>query len=472
MSKVIIYALIFSLYLSIAYAASFDIEVVPITNRIAIDEFARFQINIKNNLENNEEYRIYSGDFPIWDIRTEPLVNPITLELEANAEGSVELVVDPLKIRDIGTYAVNLNIRSKFSNELVLVPLKVSVLSVEPLIQGYVPTVVTSVGVPEKIDPREEIPIEIVLNNQNIVDYPELIITLDGKLIKDTATTQLGPKEEKRLELTASIDPFTSPQTDNLVVAVFRGERSIVNPIVRKIEVIEYTQQDLVSVDKGFLKTESTYEFLSNSPDYTGTFRVETGMLSSIFSSTSPKARIEKIGGKRYFVWDINLQNNRMQAVVSVNFIPLVIVILLLIVVIIMYFTLRTPLVMKKSATHLIKTEGGISAMTVVVHIRNRGQKKITGIDITESVPSLVSVEREVSIGSLQPAKILTHEKKGTIVKWVIDSLDASDERVLSYKIKSKLSILGGFDLPAAGAVFKSDDKSFTSASNRLHVSG
>src|SRR3989338_7420593 len=147
------FSLIFSLLLcmSVAYAASFDVEVVPIKDRIVINEFATFQLNVKNNLEQRDEYRIYTLDFPTWDVRTEPIANPITLELESEAEDSVELVVDPLKIKDIGAYQVNVNVRSKLTNQFVSVPLKVTILSTEPLIGGYVPTVITGLDITPKI---------------------------------------------------------------------------------------------------------------------------------------------------------------------------------------------------------------------------------------------------------------------------------------------------------------------------------
>ena len=121
---------------------------------------------------------------------------------------------------------------------------------------------------------------------------------------------------------------------------------------------------------------------------------------------------------------------------------------------------LRSPLLIIKEASNIIKKDNGISEMTVILHIRNRGQNKIKDIELTDFIPALVSVGGDVPIGSLQPNKVLKHEKKGTtIVKWTIDTLDASEERVLSYRIKSKLSILGSFSLPVANAAFKSNNK-------------
>lgn len=471
--KPVFFVFVLLLYVSFAHAAPFEVEIIPINSRIAIDEFAKFELVIKNNdLNLKDEYRIYNPNFPTWDIRTEPLVNPITLEIGPKSEGSVEIIVDPLHIRDIGIYAVSLNVRSKIYDQLISVPLKVTILSTESLIQGYVPTVVTSLGIPEKIDPREEVLIKIVLNNQNIIDYPDLIVKLESNLIKETIKTRLGPKEEKTLELAVALDPLTPIQEDKFVVAVFKGNRSIINPIVRKIEITEYKKQELVSEEKKFLLTRSRYDFVSNNAEYEGTFKVETTLLGSIFSSTSPKAKVVKENDKRFFVWDVKLENNKLEASVTQNYIPLFVVIILLIGIIASYYIFRSPLVMRKEATNIVKKEGGVSEMTVIIYARNRGQNKLKEIEITETVPSIVSVEREVSLGSLQPTKILGHEKKGTIVKWVIDTLDVAEERVLSYKVKSRFSILGSFSLPGASAIFKYNNKTITSVSSRLNIDG
>jgi hypothetical protein len=455
---------------SAAYSASFTVKAEPIKSKIVIDEFAAYKVIIKNNLDKVDEFRIYNPDFPVWDIRTEPLLNPITIGIPSKSEGSVEIIIDPLKIRDIGTYAVNLNVRSKVTNQLVTIPLKVSVLSTDNLVGGYVPTVITSVGIEKQINPQNDIPIRIVLKNQNVIDYPDLVIKLDSNLIHETINEKLGPKEDKTFEQGFRIDPLTPPQEDNLVVALFKGNQSIINPIVRKIEIIEYSGKELVREEKKFLRTKRYYEFTSNNPEFKGTFSVETSLLDSIFSSTKPKAKVVKDFNKRYFLWNVELINNRMQVTVSENYLPFFIVIVILILIVIGYYTFRSPLVIRKESSNSVRKEGGISELTVILYLKNRGQHKIKEIDITEPVPGLVAVEREVSLGSLQPSKILRHEKKGTIVKWAIDSLDPSEERVLSYKIKSKLSILGSFSLPEAKAIFKSDNKTLKTLSNRLNI--
>ena len=162
-----------------------------------------------------------------------------------------------------------------------------------------------------------------------------------------------------------------------------------------------------------------------------------------------------------------------MQVTVTRNFVPLLAAIILAIAAVIGYYGLRSPLTMLKEAGNISKSEGGISEMTVILHIKNRSQNKLNKIEIDDNIPGLVSIGGDIPIGALQPTKVLRHEKKGTtMVRWAIDSLESSEERVLAYRIKSKLSILGSFSLPSARAAFKSNEKLFTSISNSVSVNG
>ena len=320
-------------------------------------------------------------------------------------------------------------------------------------------------------DPRNKFTIIVDLNNQNIIDYDELTIKLDSNLIKESIITPLGPKEQKTLQVDVTLDPMTRPQNDNLLVTLHFDNKSIINPQVHKYQISEYVLDRELTEKKGFLSATSSYEITSNNVEYSGDFRVETTLINSIFSSEKPKASLIKEGDKRYFVWELNLEGNTAQVSVRKNFVPLFVVLVLLVALGIIYLLLRSPVLMIKEAGNQLRKEGGIVELSVIVHVRNRGQKKLEDIEITDLIPSLATVEREVSIGSLQPTKILTHDKKKhTVVKWHINSLDGNEERVLTYKLKSKLAILGTFNLPASTGVFKLDKKTLTTSSNVLQV--
>ena len=84
-----------------------------------------------------------------------------------------------------------------------------------------------------------------------------------------------------------------------------------------------------------------------------------------------------------------------------------------------------------------------------------------------DNAPHIAHVEKELSIGSMQPNAILKHPKGGIVIKWNVETLDAGEERVLSYKMKSRLAILGELSLPAASARCKVGNRVIITQSNR-----
>ena len=55
----------------------------------------------------------------------------------------------------------------------------------------------------------------------------------------------------------------------------------------------------------------------------------------------------------------------------------------------------------------------------------------------------------------MKPASVY-NDGRATIVKWEIDKLEKGDERVLSYRMASRLAILGSVTLPGVAVRFYS----------------
>ena len=472
--KFLILIFAFLLLINFAYALSFEVKVIPIKDKIVVDEIAEFEIAIQNNLDTDEEFTIKRVGYPFWDMYTKPLQSPVTLKVPALSSASIRLFVDPLYITSVDTYTLDARVILERTGQEQKIPITIGIKSTEPLIGGYVPTVLTSVSVlPEKVDPRQEVTIKIVLSNQNVLDYPNLTIKVESNLFKDELYYPLGPKEEKTIELTKKLDPMTAPQKDTIIVAMFRNERLIVNPIVKEFEVKEYMIQQDIPKEQSFLKIKKGVKVISNNPDYEGIIKVETTPIRDLFLSTSPKAETIKENDKYYLVWQVKLgKDNTMSAYTIENYRPLVVIIGLVIVAIILYFLFRSPIIVRKGIVNVGMSEGGISEAKVVIRIKNRSGKQIREIEVMDNLPHIAHVEKEVSIGSMQPHAILRHPKKGLMIRWNLEALEAGDERVLSYKMKSRLAILGEFNLQAANARCKIDNKLIITNSNRVSVGG
>src|SRR3989338_1924288 len=229
-----------------SFAASFDIVVTPVQDKIVVDEVAEFDITIKNNLGTSEDFVIKKAGYPFWDMYTKPIQNPITLRVPPNSNQTFRLFVNPLYITSVDTYTLEIGVIRVDSAEELKVPITVGIKSTEPLIGGYIPTVIASVSLSsESIDPREDLNIRVSLNNQNVIDYTNLTLRVDSNLFREEVYFPLGPKEDK------------------IVVSVLKDDRIIVNPIVREFGIKEYVVQDQLPKESSFLKIRSRVSIFS-----------------------------------------------------------------------------------------------------------------------------------------------------------------------------------------------------------------
>ncbi len=455
-----------------AHAASFQARVIPIRDKIVVDEVAEFEIEIQNYLGTNEEFTIKKAGYPFWDMYTKPLQSPITLAVPAQSTANISIFVDPLYITSVDTYTLETGVVLERLKEEQKVPVTIGIKSTDPLIQGYVPTVLATVSIsPEKIDPRNDAAIIVALSNQNIINYSNLTLKIESPILAEEMYFSLGPKEDKTIEIKVELDDDSPPQKENLVIAIFKDDRIIVSPIVKEFEIAEYSTTEELPKEQSFLKIKRTFRIFSNNPDYSGAMKVETTPLKNLFLSTTPRAELEKEGKTHNLVWNVELGPDKTMTIfVNENYRPLVVIIILAAAAIVMYFLFRSPLVARKSIANIGMSEGGISEAKIVVRIKNRSSKPIANIEVMDHAPHIAHVEKELSIGSMQPHAILQHPKRGILIKWTIEHLDPGDERVLSYKMRSRLPILGELSLPAATARAKIGNKVVISNSNRVSV--
>ena len=462
------------LYLNSVHAAPFEVKVISIKDKIVVDEVAEFDIVIQNNLETDEEFIVKKAGYPFWDMYTKPLQNPITFKVPALSTSSIRLYVDPLYITSVDTYTLETGVVLERTGDEFKVPITVGIKSTEPLISGYIPTVITTTSIiPEKIDPREGFTIRLIMKNQNVIDYPNLTVKIESNLFRDELYYPLAPNEEKSIEIPQKIDDMTIPQQDRMVVSVFRDKRMIVSPIIKEFEIKEYSTQEEIPREESFLKIKSGYKVSSNNPYYKGSIKIETTPLRNLFLTTYPVAQTIKEIGKTFLVWPVELGPDRtMTVLVTENFRPIVVILALAIIAVALYFVFRSPIIVKKGIATVGMSEGGVSEAKIVIRVKNRSSNKILNIEVLDTVSHIVHVEQDISIGSMHPHAVLKHPKKGILIKWTIESLEPGDERVLSYRMKSMLSILGEFSLPAATARCKVGNKVIISNSNRLSIGG
>ncbi len=455
---------------SSVYAFPFNVEAKVINNVITLGESASFNITIENNLNEEETFKVRTLDYPTWDISSKPPMNPILLDIPPLKEKSIEITLMPLTIRHLGVYNVNVQIKQQGKKEGITLPLRVNLVS--PKAGKYVETVIATIVMDDKVDPTKELITKVKLDNQNIIKYPNITIKLDSKFIKEERSINLGSKEKKTITFRKTLDPLTKPQEDILVVTVFTGNTTL-DTKIKRFEIVPHKEvKKKEKIEKSFLKKTIylTYTNIGNVP-YKGTAKINSSFFESLFMSSRPRGKFIKENNLKLLTWTLDIEPGESTEIIVVyNYITLLIIIFLLVVITSLYYILRSPLVIQKKATNIMLKEGGVSELKVVLNVKNRGKTMIKNISIVDKIPNIADIEKGITIGTLQPTKILKHEHKGTIIKWLIDEIEPGDERVISYKIRSHLSILGEFALSPAIAKFRIKGKERITHSNSLTV--
>jgi len=447
---------------SIAFAEeAFNARIEPGEVSIKQDQTAELNLSITHTSDQIKTFEIYSENV-IWDVRVQD-----SMRVKPSELFSTKLFIRPLNVNP-GAYIVPLTVKQVGSNLKEEKNILMEIRSVVPPEQSYLPSVRGELYMQDDIDPRDELKIRVLLQNQNRRELDQVDVKIRSSTINQDYTASLEPLEKKELKFFVKLSPFTPPQKDLIRVSIIvpekdRGFRFDLDP--KPLEIMDYTDfKEEIKTEEGFLKT--TYLVtLANQGNvlHQDQYKVESTFFKNIFVTTVPRA--QKTKGN--LIWDVKLKSGESELIMyTFNFQPILIISIALIVILLAYFIFRSPIVMKKTSSIISTKEGGISELKVIIEIKNRSKKQIKHVKLIDNIPRIAELAKEHDIGMLKPDKVVRHEGKGTIVKWHIDSIDSGEERIISYKIKSKLSILGGVTLPVAAAKFEAGKRHRTANSN------
>ncbi len=474
--QVILFLIVSLLSISFVSAYGFDIEYTALNNEIFLNEGAVFEVTIVNNLATANRYRISVGDFTEWSVETNPqsyklsgvLVNP-------KESKTFKLILYPKNIRP-GQKSIKVIAKSEDTKEEIRKYIKINLKS-EYTIPSYSPDIKLKIYLPDegKIDPRETAVFRVELKNRNLIELKDIELILRSNLIeaKDTGIN-LTPLQKKVVDFNVNFNPAELPKKDTLVATAIVNNKSFVSIEEFNIEPYYENFVKKEEIKKKILKRIKEISVINTgNAEHEETIKTETTFLRSIFSHTEPRAGITEEDNKRYFTWTLSIAPQETETIqVILNFRPLFTVLLIIAVAVLLYYYMRSPVLLKISYSNVSMKHGGVSSLKIILNVINRGKKELSNVVIIDNLPSIVELEKEFKVGSLHPTKVLKHEKRGTILKWEIESLEPGEEVVITYSIKSKLSILGTFTIPPAVARYKTEQGIKSRArSNGLNVS-
>ncbi|MBS3133282.1 hypothetical protein J4470_04130 [Candidatus Woesearchaeota archaeon] len=458
--KKLLFALI-TLFLLIpaAQAADFQVESLPVIDSILHSEQAAFDVRITNNQGSKDTFRFSYTDL-FWDVLSDPLYHYFSgVDIRSGDSETVRLLLKPVKELEIGLYKVGVTIKSEKGKSSETIPLFITLRPEKPLIQEYLAAVSRIVEIPSVVYPNENITVKVNLINRNPRNLSEVKLVFSSELLTREVKTSLNPLEKKMVVESFSLDPLTVPRKDVLNVKLVVDGAVLEPEIKEPYEVGAYSEivVDSSETRKLFLKRiEETIYVNRGNVENSKTVEFEIGFFRKLFTKAFPEPFIIKRGGKQFLAWEVVLEPAESLTIVrTVSYVPLLVLVLLIAAAVILYYLLRSPVCAIKKAGILNLREGGISELKIIVHVKNRSSQAFERLTVTDSIPTMAQVTTGPDIGTVKPASVYNDGMK-TIVKWELDRIEKGEERILSYKMRSHLAILGSLTLPAVVVRFYS----------------
>lgn len=457
MKKLIVFMGIFLLLVSISYAASFEITSEAVNDIIIKNGDAIFDVTIKNNQDHTDSITYVLSDLN-WDWEKK------FFSIGRNMQTSFELKLTAPEDIQPGIYNLNLKVYSQndpdvydYESLIVKVLDYSDLLSIEDL----------SKSIPQGLDPRKNNLVRLNLKNRNNIELENVNIKLESKLFNREFVYDFSPLAGRTEEFYVDIEDTLKEGNYDVRVLAMQGDNVLIDR-TDKIRVAYYSDiQENKEESSGFLtkKLIITRENKGNI-DSVEEYKLSLNSFEKTFTRASPKpTNIEKKEGVYFYIWDFELgPGESYRIIVNTNYRdPIILLILFGFMVYILYTVLQGGISLKKKVLTL-KTGAGISDMKILLILKNRGNKTIKNVKLIDTLPRVVKTPEE--FGTLKPDQIKKSSEGNKMLIWGLDNLIGKEERVISYRLRSDLHVIGRFGIHRAVAIYKKGSRHVMAKSN------
>lgn len=296
-------------------------------------------------------------------------------------------------------------------------------------------------------------------------EFSELEITLQlldsGDRPVYSYTTPITSQKEpirpvfQNIPLGAQIIPGTYH-----VYAILSSETGTVATARKTMTVSEVRNLDEKRiVSNGILSTKvSKYvQNLGNVP--AGGTVIETiGWHEKYLLTTDPAPNVVPVKGTSNFnlVWTFdNLKPGERTRTFtySVSYLPIVLAAVLLILLVLLAWQRVKAIAVSKEVIKQRIAQNILEA-TLSLHVKNSTEAELKEVVLTDYIPSLA---KPVEFGTAKPDET-KGDKIETALIWKLGTLKGGEERVITYKIRTTVGVLGSIDLPSANVNFTHHD--------------
>ncbi len=446
------YILLLTLVLSatlVIAAQPLEVTVSPDNQEIVSGENANFVATIYNNKNENVEVTIKSLDLN-WILEQD--LERYTITKKSNRE--IQLNYKPLGESRHGKYGVNFVAMTDDGRVEKFIP--VNIIERKELIRIELVT--------EKIDPRKENIIKIIVKNNYNIPLSGLTLNFISDYLKETRVIDLKEKEILEIPYTVKLDPKLESGKYPLQIEIMRKDESITQQFF-DLNIGGYTDlKELEDLTEGlFYKEVKLTKTNSGNTPVVEEFTKEFTFLEKVFTSfdTEPDD-IQKSDGRYIVTWKKTIEpSGEISISYTTNYRKPVIFLLIIIVGGAGYYFMSRRSV-RVSKRVVVVSKGATSTLKVTLSVSNHGESNLKYLKLMDRIPN--PLKAPSSSGG-----VLKKEGQSYILLWEIKDLAKRREVQYSYTVEVK-SRLGGMMLPPAVVKYTEGVRRVVANSNSIYV--
>lgn len=304
-----------------------------------------------------------------------------------------------------------------------------------------------STSVPDKITPGENLIFDVTLENKLDTLLPSVKISVDSDLFNEVREFKLFAKQDRPERFIIKIPDLTPPGEHKIDIKAYSQNELITSStsvftILENLDVKESKE----FIDKLFKKTYIMRKTNHGNSEVKENFVISLSRFQQFFMDYN----VEPTGiNEDKVYWEFFLLPTQSKQIeVYINYWPLSLSILVFIaLLIIIPIMLSKKVTIKKEILKVSEQKDGTVKLKVLLHVKNNTRKTISNFTVIDFLPKLI--HPEIGYGTIKPDKV-QKSSKGIKLKWGLEKLVSGEERIISYQIKSKLSIIGRIMLPPA----------------------
>ena len=457
----VVLALVFLLSVITVSAADIELTHQVIADTIPYNGTAQFTLSVYNNQATVDQINVRAAN-PLWG---EIVFDRYIVSVQKGLPEQVTVRITPPKDIGIGVYDIEIWGSSIANPDIRTTDhLRIHVTTEAPRIE---PTF----DVQNTLLPGEN-KVTLILKNRGVAGVSDLTGKISSDALTDDYVFDIGSLSAGQTKLVFDQDVIVADRAFGKYPFNFTlyQNNAAVYTVGKQVDVLEKENLDINETRKDtYFGVSGNVKITNNgnteiTRDYSVTF---TGLIRFFVTGNPQPSSIESVNGAKILKWTYTIApGESFSLYYNASFMPVFIFIIvtgIVIYLLLFYFRAQITVTKKVTAAH------GDKSIRVSIHIKNNHRYPIQNVVLTDKIHSPLKLAK--GFGTVTPSAIRSENKEAHLT-WKLGELEALEERVITYNIKSGLKVIATIMLPECYVKGKVKGQQMTFVSNKVAIKG